>query len=301
MLVSLMATAVIAQQRPIFDPDDFVDPRQRQGSLFISRVIFGAAANFVDDYRPAHQGAGLIEVANSYYGKQTQFDYKHSEVRGEHGPADVFRCGCNPPIYFPTPAPPDATPAAPQPGPKDTFTFGWYHSVDAGPAEPRIMLRYRLTLSRQHIGTDVKSIGTQQDVEHRSGHEQSIGLDADTHFRIGTHDVWGSLVYATTSRSGTIDDRRQHELSYTSRFPGRAVGPLLVRATLTIGAISDRGGRTLNLINPAFEAFWHNNATQANVHLIYSPQTLDSGAEGWRTHHQIALFVDRALYVKLFR
>ena len=55
------------------------------------------------------------------------------------------------------------------------------------------------------------------------------------------------------------------------------------------------------VVNPAFEAFWHHWGTRANLHLVWSPQTTRSGAEGWETHHQIALFVDRALFVKIFR
>ena len=86
-----------------------------------------------------------------------------------------------------------------------------------------------------------------------------------------------------------------------SRFPGRAVGPVLLRATLTVGGISGRGAAGLNLINPAFEAFWHNHLTRANVHLVWSPQSTLSGAAGWETHHQVAVFVDRALYVRLVR
>jgi hypothetical protein len=54
-------------------------------------------------------------------------------------------------------------------------------------------------------------------------------------------------------------------------------------------------------VSPAFEAFWHEHTTDVNVHLVWNPQSTRSGAEGWTTTHQIALFVDRALYVKLFR
>jgi hypothetical protein len=86
-----------------------------------------------------------------------------------------------------------------------------------------------------------------------------------------------------------------------SRFPGRAVGPFLLRATLTVGGVSGRGASGLNIVNPAFEAFWHSRGTGANVHLVWSPLGARSGAEGWQTHDQIALFVDRALYVKLFQ
>jgi hypothetical protein len=165
------------------------------------------------------------------------------------------------------------------------------------------MLRYRLSLSRQTFDTKVAHPVTHEVIARLSGREQSFGLDADTYLRIGRHDVFGSLQYARTVRSGAPDPRKQHELAYTQRFPAIALGKagILVRATLTVGGISDRSGTAINLVNPYFEAFLHESRTQANFHLVYSPQILNSGAEGWKTHHQIALFADRALFVHLFR
>jgi len=61
-----------------------------------------------------------------------------------------------------------------------------------------------------------------------------------------------------------------------------------------------RGATGINIINPTFEAYWHHSRSEASFHVVWSPQTTRSGAEGWRTTHQLAVFVDRALYVKLF-
>jgi hypothetical protein len=161
------------------------------------------------------------------------------------------------------------------------------------------MLRYRLTVSRQPVNTVIKSFPAGQTLSRLSGREQSIGLDADTYFRIGGHDVYGSLLYARTVRSGTTDNRSQSEFGYMSRLPAVAIHQILVRATLTVGGVSNRGGTTLNVVNPALEAFWHNPRTGANLHLVWSPQSTNSGTGGWETHHQIAIFVDRT-YVHLF-
>ncbi len=294
-----LAAAVAAQQRPIFDPDDFVDHRDGLGTLFISRLILGGASGFVDDYRPLHQKTTFLSLANSLYWGHIQLDYKHSEVLGKDRPVSV--CLCNgTPIYFPTPPSHDSIPAALPPGPKETMQVAWYHAVDGGPAQPQVMLRYRLSVSWQPIGTDVTSIATGER-SRLSGSERSIGVDADTYFPIGGHDVWGSLIFARTVRSGTTDDRAQNELAYTSRFPGLEIRKVLLRANLTFGGVSGRGASGLNIVNPAFEAFWHDPKTRMNLHLVWSPLAARSGAEGWQTHHQIALFVDRALYVKLFR
>jgi hypothetical protein len=291
--------AASSQQRPIYDPDDSVDPRQHDGPAFVSRLVLGGASGFVDDDRPSHQNIGFLHIANSLYWGGVQFDYKLSNVSGKNIPVSVCGCAGNP-IYFPTPPSADSVPAAPPPGLKQTTQFAWYHAVNGGPAEPTVMLRYRLSVSQQRIDTDVTSIAT-GGVSRLSGRERSFGLDADTYFRIGGHDIWGSLLVGRTTRTGTTDNRAQNELAYMSRFPGRSVGPFLLRATLTVGGVTGRGASGLNIVNPAFEAFWHSRKTDANVHIIWSPLAARSGAEGWQTHHQIALFVDRALYVKLFR
>lgn len=292
----LLATAAVAQQRPIFDPDDSVDPRHHDETLFISRLILGGAINFVDDYRPLHQNAGFVSIANALYWRDFQFDYKHSEVRGEEsGPVVVHVCGdCNEPNYFPTPPSADSTPAAPRPGSKESVQFAWYRRSG------ETMLRYRASWMYQDFDTVVRSAASERILSRLSGDEQSFGLEADTLVRIGGRRVFGLVAFARTVRSGTTDDRAQNELTYMSRFPAVSVRRLLLRATLTIGGVSNRGGTAVNVVNPAFEAYWQDRVTRANVHLVWSPLLTNSGADGWKTNHQIAFFVDRALFVKLF-
>jgi hypothetical protein len=296
----LLATAAGAQQSSI-DPDDFVDPRQHERPVFISRLVLGAGRGLIDHYRALGQDVGFVQITNTLYREHWEFGYNHTEVRGNDGPPKVFRCDCKPPIYFPTPPAPDAAPNPPPPGSKNTVLIGFYRETKAGPAAPPIMLRTRLFFSRQHIDTELRSASTEQVIDHRSGHEQSFGVDADTHFQFRGHALWGSVAYARTSSSGTIDDRTQQELTYTWRPPGWAAGLVLMRTTLTVGGVSNRGGTALNVVNPAFEAFWHSDATKANVHLVWSPQTTRDGENGWKTTSQIALYVDRALWVYFFR
>jgi hypothetical protein len=177
--------------------------------------------------------------------------------------------------------------------------FAWYRTGGGGQAGPPVMLRYRFTASYQRIDTALTSIAT-GGMSHLSGRERSFGLDADTYFRVRGHDVWGSLSYARTATTGTTSNRAQNEFAYTNRFPGRALGPVLVRAMLTVAGVSGRGASGINVVNPAFEAFWHHAGTDINLHLVWSPLAVRSGADGWQTHSQIALFADRALFVKLF-
>jgi hypothetical protein len=297
--VVILCTSATAQIRPIFDPDDFVDPRQHEGPVFGSRLVAGAASDFVDDYRPLNQSASFLHLVNSFYWKSFELDYKHSEVFADRGSREVTSCGCSPPIYFPTPSTGDSTPSAPPQSSKETVQFGWYHSVSGGPVDPPVMLRYRLSWSRQAVHTTVRSGSTDDIIARLSGREQSLGIDADTFFRVRGHDIYGSVFYAQNVRSGTIDDRRQQELAYMARFPGTSYKSILMRATMTVGAISNRGAAGLNLVNPAFEALWHHHASRVNVHLIWSPLAMRSGAAGWETHQQVVIYVDRG-YVKLF-
>jgi len=299
-VVSLLATSVAAQPRPIFDPDDAVDPRQHDGALFISRLALGGGANLTDDYRPLRNGGGFFQLANSFYWKQIQLDYKRSKIFDNDDKVELQRCGCQPPIDFPTPPSAGSTPLAPPQSSKDTLQFAFYYSVPGRAAEPPVMLRVRLTGSRQNIDSVVRSFATQEVVERRSGREQSFGVNADIYFRVGPHNVWGEVFYARTAQSGMMANRSQSELAYMSRFPAVVAGPLILRALLTVGAVTNRGVTGLNIVNPAFEAFWHLQTSRANLHLVWSPQSTRSGTGGWETHQQLALFVDRALFVHLF-
>lgn len=289
-LLLLAATTALAQPRPIFDPDDFVDPRVHERPLFIFRVVAGGVTNAIDDFRPAHQNEAFLHITNSVYWRQLQFDYKHTETRGENDDPDVFVCRCDPPIYFPTPPPADATPEPPRPGPKDTLQAALYWRVSGG-----VMLRSRISVTRQPIHTTVTSIATGEIVERRSGREQSFALDTDLHFRIHGQDVWGSLLFSRTASSGMIDNRGQNDVLYTNRFPGVAFHRVIFRANLTIGGVTGRGASGVNVVAPAVEAFWHERHTGANFHLVWTPQSTRSGAAGWETHHQIAVFVDRGI------
>jgi hypothetical protein len=307
----LFAAAASAQQRPIFDPDDFVDPRQQVAPLFISRLVAGGVANAVDDYRPLHQGEGFVHLANSFYwsglGSKLvsgfQFDYKHSETRGtkKSGPRREIMCPCQPPIFYPTAEPPGATPEAPPPSRRETLQIAAYVPRRGGPAEPPVMLRYRATLAWESVVTELSLPNSGARLPTRRGHDLSFGLDADIYFPLRGHPVFGSVVVARTMQSGTTKNRGQTEITYTSRFPAWVAGSVLVRPLVTVGGVSGRRAGGLNVVNPALEAFWHHDASNANFHLIWSPQSTRSGANGWETHHQIAAYVDRALVVWPFR
>ena len=299
-LAAVVATVAAAQPQPVFDPDDFVDPRALGRPFFVSRLVVGGALDIVDRYRPLDGNVGFVHVANSFYWSRFQVAYKHSWIEGHDRPP-LQACGCSPPVYFPTPPPRDATPAAPPPGSKDALQFAWYRRVENGAAQAPLMLRYRLSVMDQRIDNKVESHATGGRSSF-SGRERSVAVDADTHLSIGGRDVFGSLAYAHTSSRNTPDNRTQNELTYTNRFPGIILPKrLLLRPTLAIGAISGRGASGINLVNPAIELFYHHASSDVNVHAIWSPVAERSGAERWRTHQQLALLLDRRIYMKMLR
>lgn len=296
VLALLIPSLAAAQQRPIFDPDDFVDPRQHGGIVLGLRLVAGGALNYIDDYRPRHDGAGFVHFTSGVYWSSFEFDYKHSEVRSEPDPP-LQMCPCNPPIFYPTPPSSDSTPAAPPPGGKDTLQFAGYVPFQRSGQVP-FMLRMRLTVAQQRIKRVATLPNPSAGSTRFSGRERSIGFESDV--PLG-HGIFGTVQYARTERTGTPDDRKQQEIVYTNRFPGWALpNDVLVRALLTVGAVTDRGGTALNVVNPAFEAFYHHPKTRVNFHLVWSPQSTRSGTGGWETHHQIALFADWG-YVWIFK
>ena len=302
MRVRLLAAALLllpavsaAAQRPIFEPDDFIDPAMLDGPVFISRLVAGGVWNPADRFRPIGGEAGLVILTNSFHYNQFQFDYKHAEFIGAEKSETLRRCDCPDPVYFPTPPPAGATPAGPSAERSETLQLAFYRSARERP----VTLRYRFSWTRRELETTV--ISPQQVRERRSGHDQSFTLDADTHFSILGQDVWGTLYFAHASSSGMpAGDRAQNEIAYVYRPPGFAAGPLLVRGKFTVGGISGRGATGLNLVNPYLETIWRHGRTKVTVRAIWSGEWTRSGIEGWQRNHQVALVLDRVLFVKTF-
>ena len=181
----------------------------------------------------------------------------------------------------------------------DTLQLGFYRTASRGAGQPPATLRYRLSWERREIDIAMTDSPTGP-VAQSSGHEQTFSFEGDTYLPIGGRGLWGTIAFARTSGSGTLDDRAQNEFLYIARPPGWSAGRVLLRADLAVGAITGRGANGLNLVNPSFEASWRHRPTKVNVRLVWSPQATKFGGDGWRTDHQIALVIDRVLYLKVF-
>jgi len=295
VLFAFLAAVTASAQQPPFDPDNFLDPRSADGRpVFISRIVVGAASNLSGDgFRPLGENVGYVHLANSFSWRSVQFDYKRSQMKAQDGEAARWElCNCNDERMVLTR---NATPRS-----KDTLQAAWYWPLPAGGDIP-IMLRSRVTYATQPIESESPFTSVGQG----SGRERTFALDTDTWFRIAGRDVFGSLAFSetktTTNTPGRLGDRKERALTYTNRFPAFSYerAKILIRPTLAVGGISNRGGSKVNLVNPAVEIFRPFPRTGANLHVLYSPQWVE-GAAGWQTTHQVAVYLDYPLFVKIF-
>lgn len=290
LFVLLLLAGSAAAQRPIFEPDDFLDPGMHGGTIFLSRVVAGGVWNQSDRFRPIAGDSGLVVLTNSLYTGRFQFEYEHTEFkREETGPCvrysrDGRAFPCRDENFQ------QSTDPAAQRG--DTLQVAFYRTGDR-------TLRYRFSFSRQSIESESFNDGV---LVRRSGYDQSFTLDADTHLSLGGRGLYGTLYFARSTRSGMTsgDDDVQNEIAYVFRPPGFDAGPFLFRTKLAVGGITGRDAGGVNLINPYFETFWRHGRTKVNLHLVWSGEWTRAGATGWRANHQVAVFLDRTLFVKIF-
>jgi len=316
VIFALLTAVTASAQSPAGSLDDFLNPRVTGGRpVFFSRVVIGGGSNMSGDgFQPLGKNVGYVHLANSFSWRSFQFDYKRSQMKAEDGDAAVYRIATfnSTPIAVGGGGRFDSRELVQQtrnatPKSKDTLDAAWYWPVGGGGGIP-VILRTRLTFSRQPIETDLQfesggfvSGPTIITTLRASGRQHTFTLDTDTWFRIAGHDVFGLLAVSETKTTGTLDDRKERALTYTNRFPSLSLKKLklVIRPTLAIGGISNRGGSAVNLVNPAIEIFRPFPRTGANLHVIYSPQGVATG-EQWKTTHQVAVFIDYPLIVKIF-
>ncbi len=306
VLLAILTAVTASAQDPLFDPDDFLDPRATGGRpVFISRIVVGGASNMSGDgFRPLGENVGYVHLANSFSWRSVQFDYKRSQMKAEDGAAAVWVTPEQEdlPIFSPSPRLPEQPPRLTRnatPKSKDTFHAAWYWPVSGGGGGIPVMLRSRVTFTTQGIDTDV--IEDTEVTQQLSGRERTFAVETDTWFRIAGHNVFGSLAISETKTTGTLANREERALTYTNRFPSVSLdrAKILIRPTLTVGGITNRGGSAVNLVNPAIEIFRPFARTGANLHVIWSPQWTANRNE-WKVTHQVAVLIDRALFVKVF-
>lgn len=306
ILLALLVTASASAQQSIIEVDDFVDPRQTGGRpVFISRLVIGGAYDSSLAFQPADQNVTFVHLTNSLYWRSFQIAYKRSELRGDTPPPP-------PPVrgqgnQFETSY---SVETSPTPTSMNTLNLAWTWPVPSGGGFP-VMLRTRATFNTQRFES-VEQLSINQgpsQTRTSSYDDRTISIDSDTYLPVG-RGIYGSIAYTSTTRDevgsafgrafGTIRERHtERALTYTNRFPSFSIDKpkILIRPTLTVGGVSTGEGPALNVVNPAIEVFRHFRG--ANLHVVWSPQWREAGGQ-WKSTHQVALFLDRALFVKMF-
>src|SRR5258706_13796495 len=89
VLFALLTAVTASAQRPLFDPDDFLDPRATGGRPgFISRLVIGAASDRSGDgVRPLGEHVGYLHLASSLSWRPVEFHYNRSQVTAGDGAA----------------------------------------------------------------------------------------------------------------------------------------------------------------------------------------------------------------------
>jgi hypothetical protein len=304
LLMLTVVASLGAQTVDIFDPDDYVDPRSHgagngsRGDLFfVSRAVIGFARGYADKDRPVNQDIAVANINTSVYWSSFQLTYNHSEVRGENAwsarrqPATGLQL-----------VPGNAAP----PGPKDSVQLALYQQIGG------CMLRYQGTWGRQSVAPPRRQQQQQPDpgggnvtptvylnTGPRDDEDEHYAIDVDTVVRIGGHAFYGAVSYSAATRNSLPQKETQRQLTYTGRLPVLQWRELQLTPALLVGGISG-GKNALSLANPTLDLSWHSVATRANVHVVYSP-VLRNVDRGWDTRHQVAVYIDRALYARLVR
>jgi hypothetical protein len=310
-LLFLLFTAAAHAQLPIFSPDDFIDPRATQGRVvFISRLVAGGARGYTDQYRDLGQDVAYVHVANSLYWSGFQAGYEHSEIRGSNDwsqrrperqvpPVVIQQCDptpISPPICANATFPTGTASKPVDVAPRDAVQLSWYHS-----AGDRLMLRYQASYSRQYALPELPPQGT---VTPAEDHDDTRGAQLDAAVRIGSRTFSGTASVTELTRASAIARTKTRAVTLTAFLPLVRVGPAILTPRVQFGRISgEEGTPSIDLITPSLDLALNIPRTRTNVHVVYSPlmERIDSGRQSQRTtHHQLAVYVDRALIVAVF-
>jgi hypothetical protein len=287
LLSLLVVAAANAQQLDIFDPDDFVDPWDLPGPVFISRLVAGASRGYLDQYRPVGQDVGFVHIANSLYWSGFQFDYKRTQLRGENPPPEESCRGLSVQASACMSARIELG-AAPVPGSKDLAQLSWYQTIGN-----RVTIRYRIAQGRQSARPE-----TAAHVPGIEDHDDTRILQVDGRVFVGNRVLSGTVAWTELTRHSTFDQTKQRTLIFGTYLPIVLIGPAQLISRLQLGSVS---GVTpvIDIINPSVELALHVERVNMNLHVVYSPVFRDLG-NGKSMNHQVAVYADRRLFMFIF-
>ena len=290
ILLSLAAGLTArAQQLDLFDPDDFVDPHEIRGrTVFISRLVVGASRESVDQNRSLGQDIAFVHLANSLYWSRFQFDFKHSETRGENPePASETPCSENVRIAAARVCSDARVDEGqpPEPGAKNLVQVSWYQTVGQ-----RVTLRYRVGYARQDAVPETVAQGA-----GLQDYDDTRMAQVDAGVRVRGRTLSGYVGYTELTRYSTIDQVKRQTVTLGAFLPLYQVARGILTPRVQISGIADTGP-AIDVINPSLDLSWTIPRTEVNIHAVYSPVYGDLG-DGTKLHHQVAVYADYAILV----
>jgi hypothetical protein len=304
--VFLLATAARGQELDVFDINDFVDPRELGATIvdgrfqcpcrdfLVSRLMTGAAYEYVDLTRTTNQDAFFAHLATSYYTGPWQFNLKTSELRKiSDEPRQRFSVG------------------GLLPHSKTSLQLARYWAI--GRQAERAVIRTQLNFGFIQYRFPRIDRRTGKLGSYQSRVDRELGLEIDTSLPVFGHQLNGSINYVGLIPSGAPFSEIKHlqRVTYVYRFPRWHFHRWSLDPTLAAGAVvKDNHWRQLTAIPSLHLMTPPIPHAGVRIHLRYEPnyqrvgpfelQLHGPSTYLWRTTKQFSVFIDRAIVTHAF-
>lgn len=282
-----------AQEIDIFEPNDFVDPRERgavfrQGGLGLGvsepgppfsvvRISGGGVSDYQWRTLSGDADLSFLHVAASHYWSDKQLNLKFTAFRGDDDSS--------------------------LPSWRGTAQFGQYYGqyfrlpkggaeADEKVEEERIATRLLFTWSvEDNPFTGDREAQRDESVNHEFGLQTDVRLPMP-----GGRKVDGSFIWMRRRiEAGSYIDRA----SYLYRFRERLRSNGRLHLNLSLGFGAERAGEWHCCLGRAvLTATFLVPRLDTGLNVAYAP-TFSPGAAGRRTHHEFAIYLDRTVFARL--
>lgn len=106
-----------------------------------------------------------------------------------------------------------------------------------------------------------------------------------------------------TRKCPAIAHSKTRSIAATAFLPLVRVGPAFLTQRVQFGRVSGDDIENVDVLTPSLDLALNIPRARANVHVVYSPlieRAEFRGRSERTTHHQLAVYVDRALLVAVF-
>lgn len=278
-LLLLGASGAGAQEFDIFELNDFVDPRLRGAEyasggirttapgdpFLVSRLSLGAVRDYYWRTSPTDANLAVAHSATSYYWGGNQLNFKWTHLRT--GDDDAF-----------------------VPKNRGTVQFARYTAHEM-PLD--VEGKPMIAVSRYLVALAVEE--SPDALEDLAGHRSmNYELGAQLDVRLPLTDVLGTVSYV--KRFAGVGQSTER-FAYVLHTAGRSYRKANFEMNVAVGAQKTASWRWGD-IRPTAHMRLPLDKVGTIVHLAYAPTISFEG--GFETRHEVALFVDRAIFARVF-